>query len=129
MNEQAIESENGELDNLMSQQRTKEQNNEDLRQLENETETIVAMEQARNQVTENNGQSQVSNKIMFSRRSVPKVKTYLEYQKPDSSEWANVQGISRAGKVTGKYRNHFNIRDVVNSSISCVDWDKDIHRK
>ena len=28
----------------------------------------------------------------------------------------------------GKYRNHFNIRNIVNNSISCVDWDKDIHR-
>ena len=27
-----------------------------------------------------------------------------------------------------KYRNHFNIRNIVNNSISCVDWDKDIHR-
>ena len=41
----------------MSQQRTKEQNNEDLGQLENETETNVAMEQASNQVTENSEQS------------------------------------------------------------------------
>ena len=41
---QAMESENEELNNLMSQQRTKEQNNEDLGQLENETETNVAME-------------------------------------------------------------------------------------
>ena len=28
----------------------------------------------------------------------------------------------------GKYRNHFNIRNIVNNSKSCVDWDKDIHR-
>ena len=28
----------------------------------------------------------------------------------------------------GKYRNHFNIRNIVNNSISCVNWDKDIHR-
>ena len=57
-----------------------------------------------------------------------KVKTYLEYQKPNSSEWTKVQVISRAGKVTGKYRNHFNIHNHVNNSISCVDWEKDIHR-
>ena len=100
VNEQAIELENKELDNLTSQQRTKEQNNEDLGQLENETETNMAIEQARNQVTENGEQSQVSNKIMFSRRSVPKVKTYLQYQKPDSSEWTKIQVISGTGKVT-----------------------------
>ena len=112
----------------MSQQGTKEQNNEDLGQLENEVETNVAMEQASNQVTENSEQSQVPNSIIFSRRTVPKVKTYLEYQKPDSSEWTKVQVISRAGKVTGKYRNHFNIPNLANNSISCVDWEKDIHR-
>ena len=52
----------------------------------------------------------------------------MEYQTPNSSEWAKVQVISRAGKVTGKYRNHFNICNIANNSISCVDWDKDIHR-
>ena len=83
VNEQAMGSENEELDNLVSPQRTKEQNNEGPGQLENETETNVAMEQASNQVTENSEQSQVPNKIIFSRRSVPKVKTYLEHQKPD----------------------------------------------
>ena len=57
MNEQTMESENEELDNLMSQQRTKEQNNEDLGQLENDTETSVAMEQSNNQGTENSEQS------------------------------------------------------------------------
>ena len=128
VNEQAMESENEEFDNLMSQQRTKEQTNEDLGQLENETETNVAMEQASNQITENSEQSQVSDKIIFSRRSVPKVKTYLEYQKSHSSEQTKVQVISRAGKVTGKYRNHFNICNIVNNSIICVDWDKNIHR-
>ena len=51
----------------------------------------------------------------------------MEYQTPDWSEWTKVQVISRAGKVTGKYRNHFNIRNIFNNSISCVDWDKDIH--
>ena len=66
--------------------------------------------------------------IIFSRRSIPKEKTYLEYQTPNSSELAKFQVISRAGKVTGKYRNHFNIRTIANNSISCVDWDKDIHR-
>ena len=124
-----MESENEERTNLMSQQRTKEQNNKDLGQLEKETETIVAMEQASNQVTENSEQSQVPNKTIFSRKSVPEVKTCFEYQKPDSSEWTKVQVISRAGKVTGKYRNHFNICNLViyNNSISCVDWEKDIH--
>ena len=28
----------------------------------------------------------------------------------------------------GKYRNHFNILNIANNSISCVDWDKDIQR-
>ena len=84
MNEQAMESENEEFDNLMNEQRTKEQNNKDLGQLENETETNVAMEQASNQVSESNEQSQVSNEIIFSRQSVPKVKTYWEYIKNPS---------------------------------------------
>ena len=39
-----------DIDNLMNQQ-SKEQNNEDLGQLEYETETNVAMEQDNNQVT------------------------------------------------------------------------------
>ena len=65
--EQAMESENQEPNNLMSQQRTKEQNNEDLGQLENETETNMAMQQASSQVTGKSEQSQVSNKIIFSR--------------------------------------------------------------
>ena len=51
----------------------------------------------------------------------------MEYQTLDSSEWTKVHVISRAGKVTGKYRNHFNIHNIVNNSISCVDWDKDIY--
>ena len=35
----------------------------------------------------------------------------------------------KSWKSYGKiYRNHFNIRNIVNNSISCVDWDKDIHR-
>ena len=100
VNEQAMESENEELENLMSQRRAKEQNNEDLGQLENETKTNVAMEQASNQVTENSEHSNVPNKIIY---------------------------ISRGGKVMGKYRNHFNIHNIVNNSISCVDWDEDIH--
>ena len=126
VNEQVVKLENEGLDNLMSQQ-SKEQNNEDLGQLENETETSVAMEQDSNQVTENSEQSQVPNKIIFSRQSVPKVNTYLEYQTPDSSEWTKVQVLSRPGKAMGKYRTHFNIRNTVNNSIRCVDWDKDIH--
>ena len=77
-----MESENEVLDNMLSQQSIK-QNNEGLGQLENETETNVAMEQDSNQVTENSEQSQVTNKIIFSRQSVPKVKRYLEYQTPD----------------------------------------------
>ena len=127
VNEQVMELENEDLNNLMNQQ-SKEQNNEDLGQLENETETNVVMEQDNNQVTENIKQSQAQNKAIFLRRSVPKTKTYLEYQTPDSSEWTKVQVISRAGKVTGKYRNYFNICNIVNNSISCVDWDKGIHR-
>ena len=127
LNEQVMELENEGLDHLMNQQ-SNEQNNEDLRLLENETETSVGMKQDSNQVTEDSEQSQAQNKIIFSRQSIPKVKTYLEYQTPNSSEWAKVQVISRAGKVTGKYRNHFNIRNITNNSISCVDWDKDIHR-
>ena len=27
----------------------------------------------------------------------------------------------------GKYRNHFNIHNIVDNSISCVDWDNGIH--
>ena len=34
----------------------------------------------------------------------------------------------KSWKSYGKNRNHFNIRNIVNNSISCVDWDKDIHR-
>ena len=52
----------------------------------------------------------------------------MECQELNSSGWAKVQVISRAGKVTGKYRSLFNIRNIANNSISCVDWDKDIHR-
>ena len=80
------------------------------------------MEQASNQVAENSEQSQVP------KQSVPKVKTYLEYQTPNLSEWTKVQVTSRAGKVTGKYRNHFNIRNIVNNSVSCIDWEKNIDR-
>ena len=127
VNELVMESENEGLDHLMNQQ-SNEQNNEDLGLLENETETSVEMKQDSNQVTEDSKQSQAQNKIIFSRRSIPKVKTYLEYQTPNSSEWAKVQIISRAGKGMGKYRNHFNIRNIANNSISCVDWEKDIHR-
>ena len=76
VNEQVMELENDGLDNLISQQ-SKEQNNEYLGQLENETGTNVAMEQDSNQVTENNEQSQVPNKVIFARRGVPKIKTYL----------------------------------------------------
>ena len=86
------------------------------------------MKQDSNQVTEDSEQSQAQNKIIFSRRNIPRVKTYLEYQTPNSSEWAKVQVISSAGKVTGKYRNHFNICNIANNSRNCVDWDKDIHR-
>ena len=125
--EQVMELENEGLDHLMNQQSNK-QNNEDLGLPENETETSVEMEQDSNQVTEDSKQSQAQTKIIFSRRSIAKLKTYLEYQTPNSSEWTKVQVILRAGKVMGKYRNHFNIRNIVNNSISCVDWDKDIHR-
>ena len=52
----------------------------------------------------------------------------MEYQTPNSSEWTKVQVISRSGKVTGKYRNHFKVHSIVSKSISCVDWDKNIHR-
>ena len=127
VNEQVMELENEGLDHLMNQQ-SKGQNNEDLGLLKNETETSVEMKQNSNQVTEDSKQSQAQNKIIFSRRSIPEVKTHLEYQTPNSNEWAKVQVISRAGKVTGKYRNHFNIHNIANNSISCVDWDKDIHR-
>ena len=75
--------ENEGLNNLMSQQ-SKEQNNEDLGQLENETETSVAMEQDSFQVTGKSEQSQVPNKTIFSRQSIPEIKIYLEYQTPDS---------------------------------------------
>ena len=127
VNEDVMELENEGPDHLMNQQ-SNEQNNEDLGLLENETETNMEMEQDSSQVTESSKQSQAQNKITFSRRRILKLKTYLEYQTPNSSEWTKVQVISRAGKVTGKYRNHSNIRNIVNNSISCVDWDKDIHR-
>ena len=63
-----MELENEGPDNLMNQQ-SKEQNNEDLGQPENETETNVAMEQERIQVIENSKQSQAQNRIIFSNQS------------------------------------------------------------
>ena len=85
VNEQVMELENEGLDHLMNQQSNK-QNNEDLGLPENETETSVEMEQDSNQVTEDSKQSQAQNKTIFSRRSIPKVKTYFVYQTPNSSE-------------------------------------------
>ena len=114
VNEQVMELENEGLDRLMNQQSNK-QNNEDLGLPENETS--MEMEQDSNQVTEDSKQSQAQNKIIFSRRTIPKVKTYLEYQTPNSSEWTKVQVISRAGKVT----ENIGIRNIVNNSLSCVD--------
>ena len=81
VNEHVMELENEGLDHLRNQQ-SNEQSNEDLGLLENETETSVEMEQDSNQVTEDSKQSQAQNKIIFSRRSIPKVRHIRSIKHP-----------------------------------------------
>ena len=64
----------------------------------------------------------VSESQMFNNRKHPKIKDYVEYKLFDSDEVSKSQILSRAGKVSGKYSNWFNIRDIVNDTIASIDW-------
>lgn len=78
-----------------------------------------------NIANENDEQKQndhVSESQMFNNRKHPKIKDYVEYKLFDSDEVSKSQILSRAGKVSGKYSNWFNIRDIENDTIASIDW-------
>ena len=82
-----------------------------------------------NIANENDEQKQndhVSESQMFNNRKHPKIKDYVEYKLFDSDEVAKSQILSRAGKVSGKYSNWFNIellRQMLNrKELYSIEW-------
>ena len=52
----------------------------------------------------------------------PKVKDFVEYKIFGSNDFQKAQIIKRAGKVSGKYSDWYNIKNVNDDTISSIDW-------
>ena len=57
----------------------------------------------------------------------PKLNQFADCQLTDSNNWKHFQILSRAGKAKGKYDSWYNVRDVENGTVDCVDWNN-IHK-
>ena len=51
----------------------------------------------------------------------PRIKQHVKIRESDDTEWEPVN--SRGGKATGKYSNWYNVQNLDNSSLKCVNWD------
>ena len=59
---------------------------------------------------------------MFDNKKHPKIKEYVQYKLFGSDDVSKSQILSRASKVSGKYSNWFNIRNIDNNTIASIDW-------
>ena len=66
-----------------------------------------------NQIDENEGQQDHTEQIKALRSN-----DRIQYKMPQSNDWIQATVISRAGKVTGQYKNWFNVKDDENDSKS-----------
>ena len=53
----------------------------------------------------------------------PRIKQHVKIRESDDTEWEPVKIINRGGKATGKYSNWYNVQNLDNSSLKCVNWD------
>ena len=59
----------------------------------------------------------------------PKVKDFVEYKIFGSNYFQKAQIIKRAGKVSGKHSDWYNIKDINDDTISNIDWKKKTFKK
>ena len=55
--------------------------------------------------------------------TVPKVRSKITYEDPDRNEWRKAMVIGRGGKASGKDKYWFNIKDLEDDSMKCVDFE------
>ena len=72
-----------------------------------------------NQIDENEGQQDHTEQIKALRSN-----DRIQYKMPQSNDWIQATVISRAGKVTGQYKNWFNVKDDENDtkSVDLAVW-------
>mgnify|MGYP001795813812 CR=1 FL=1 len=59
---------------------------------------------------------------IFDNKVLPKKRQFIEYKLENENEWQKCQIISRAGKVTGKYKDFYNILKLNDNSIKDLNW-------
>ena len=72
--------------------------------------------------SETNSEINIDTNEYYNGLNKPKVKDFVEYKVPDSDKTFRTQIISRAGKISGKYSDWFNMQDLDDGSISNIDW-------
>ena len=87
---------------------------------ETEKECEVNDDDANN--SETNSEINVDTNEYYNGLNKPKVKDFVEYKVRDSDKTFRAQIISRAGKISGKYSDWFNMQDLDDGSISNIDW-------
>ena len=55
--------------------------------------------------------------------TVPKVRSKITYEDPDRNEWRKAMVIGRGRKASGKDKYWFNIKDLEDDSMKCVDFE------
>ena len=62
--------------------------------------------------------------ITIINQKYPKVKDFVEYKILGSNDFQKARIIKRAGKVSGKYSDWYNIKNLTDDTISSIDWKK-----
>ena len=58
----------------------------------------------------------------FSPATLPKMKSTVKFKSAGDGNWKVVKILSRAGKVSDKYKRFLNIEDVETKETDCLDW-------
>ena len=81
--------------------------------------------QVTSQNTEHNLQNNATNNqaLKYTSTEKPNIQQYVKYVKCAKPDDIGDAHISRAGKASGKNRNWYNIKNLINNTLSSVNWD------
>ena len=63
--------------------------------------------------------------VIIITKNIQKLKDFVEYKILGSNDFQNAQIIKRAGKVSGKYSNWYNIiKNLYDDGFTSIDWER-----
>ena len=80
------------------------------------------MDSARNYQSPVGDTENVTQNQTFSSATLPKMKSTVKFKSAGDGNWKVVKILSRAGKVSGKYKSFLNIEGVETKETDCLDW-------